>query len=392
MFILPCKTMNQIDNNCCSSCYSNKGCECPNIIWSGQIDISSINENEINIFAPENPTITSTDWTVQITETLNSPWSINYDLSVEWQDNKVGACITDPNPSSLDNKIFVNSPLTKSVQDCASDGKIVLWINTALLADEKVKVASWCSSVYLENAILWVDGIRTYKDACTMKIDVDPAYFVKPMAKVMLSADTEITKTHGTMSATQDSWWFFLPTNVIIDNNTSWRTDWITYQNITTTLWTLKSIKINKSWYYRVSFNANADINFGINAMRTIVWSNMPWKTIVLDDKIWTTVWYAIASNATANARFNIDQAEQISFSRSWITFLEAGTNLFLWWRISPYVITWPWSWINAWALYRRAWLAEWTLSNWLQTENSEAGTELTVEWVCDENWWLLYI
>lgn len=380
---------NWIDG-CTCDCYEPRGCECPDIIWAGQIDISTETEWQVEIFAPENTTITSDDGSVDITETENSPWSINYNLSVECEDNKVWWCATDPNPSSLDEKLFVTSPLIKTVQDCATDGKVVLWINTSLLQDEKVKVASWCSSVYLEDAIEWEGWVEVYRDWCTMKVRVDQNDFAAPFAKVMLAADVEISKSHWQQHLTEDEGWFFLPMWVWVSND-PWSTDWLEFQDINTTLWLTKAIIVNKSWYYRVSFNYNADINYGINAMRWCVLSNMDGKTIILDDKVWEPSWYAINHQATWDAADNIWYAKQVSFSRSDVTYLEEWTRLFLWWRIAPYVLNWPWSWMDGWAKINRAWLASGVLWLWTILENSEAGCVMSVEWVSNPDWTITY-
>lgn len=380
--------MNQIDN--CSECYAPMGCECPDIIWDGQITVDTTEEGVIKLFAPDNSTVTSTDDSIEVVETTNSPWSINYDLSVNAIDKKVWACNNDPLPGTLDDKLFVTTPLTKSVQDCETNGKVVLWINTNLLKDEKVKVWVNCPSVYLEDAIQWVNWVRTYKDWCVMKIDVDKDNFAIPFAKVMLSADCDIVANHIN-DTTGDAWRFFLPTWVSISNN-PWRNDWLEFMDVPTALGLGKWIKIKKSWYYRVSFGYGADINYGISAMRGCVLSTMDDKFILLDDKIWEPSWYAINHQATANARFNIDQSKQVSFTRSDTTYLEADTRIALWWRISAYVTNWPWSWAAGRARIRRAWLASWSLWLWVATENSEAGAYMSVERVSDKDWWLLYI
>jgi hypothetical protein len=175
-------------------------------------------------------------------------------------------------------------------------------------------------------------------------------------------------------------------------NGNSATTTATTAATTTRTLWITKAIVISKAWYYRVSFNYNADINYGINAMRWCVLSSMAWKTILLDDKKWEPSGYAMNMQATSNAKNDIAFSKQVSFSRSDVTFLEADTRVFVWWRIAPYVIVWPWSWIDAWAVVRRAWLASWVLWLWTALENSEAGCALSVQRVANEDWWLLYI
>lgn len=381
---------NWIDG-CTCDCYEPRGCECPDIIWAGQINISTETEWQVEIFAPENTTITSDDGSVDITETENSPWSINYDLSVECEDNKVWWCATDPNPSSLDEKLFVTSPLIKTVQDCATNGKVVLWINTSLLQDEKVKVASWCSSVYLEDAIEWEGWVDVYRDWCTMKVRVDQNDFAAPFAKMYLDADVEISKSHWQQHLTENEWWFFLPTSKFVDNN-PWRSDWIMTEIITApTFWDIGRLKVMKDWYYRISFNFNADINYGLNAMRWCVFSGMTWKQILLDDKIWTPSWYAINHLATWDAKTNISHAAQVSFSRSDVTYLEAWTIIVLGWRISPYVTNWAWSWMDARVRIPRAWLASGVLWLWPATQNSESWCVCSVEWVSNPDWTITY-
>lgn len=375
---------------CSCDCYEPRGCECPDIIGSGQVTIDTSTEGVLEVNAPENPTVTSDDGSIDITETTNSPWSINYDLSVNASDSKVWGCDTDQNPSTLNNKLFVDSPLTKTVEDCMTDGKVVLWLDTSLLQDEKVKVASWCTAWYLEDLIEWEWGVRVYRDWCTLKIDADQEDFAIPMIKVMLWADYVVTKSHDIQEDTENEWWFFIPTDQSISND-PWRTDWLEYQDIVTSLWPVRVININKSWYYRVSFNFNADINYWINAMRWCVFSNMSWKNILLDDKLWEPTGYAIAHQATWDAASNLTYAKQVSFSRSDTTYLDAWTSLYLWWRISPYVIHWPWSWMDAWAKIYRAWLAGGTLWLWPALENSEAWCVLTVQRVSNPDWWVIY-
>ena len=152
----------------------------------------------------------------------------------------------------------------------------MLWINTSLLQDEKVKVASWCSSVYLEDAIEWEGWVDVYRDWCTMKVRVDQNDFAAPFAKMYLDADVEISKSHWQQHLTENEWWFFLPTSKFVDNN-PWRSDWIMTETITApTFWDIGRLKVMKDWYYRISFNFNADINYGLNAMRWCVfWYDM---------------------------------------------------------------------------------------------------------------------
>lgn len=380
-------------DSCNCTCNTKRTCSCPSITGSWQIDIDTSTEGVLDIFAPENSTVTSDDNSVVIEETLNSEGSINYDLSVTCCDKKVWACSADPLPSTLDNKLFVDSPLTKTVSNCSTNGKITIWIDTNLLKDEKVKVTgSSCSSWYLDDIIEAWDWIRTYVNNCKLVVEADTYKFVKPFAKLMLWADAEILKTHWLIQNTQNQWWFILPMSVDDDNNWDSLADRITTETQTIMGVSTKVIKINKDWYYRVSFKYNVDMNYWVHALRWCVWSSMTWKAIVLDDKdVWEAYWYAISQSATIDARTDIWYAKQASFQNTDVSYFDAGTTFVLCWRLDPYVINWNWAGKNWWIVVKRAWLDTWTIQWWISTENSEAGCVMSVERVSDENWNILY-
>lgn len=382
-------------NNCLGepcTCNENRTCTCPDIVWAWQIDISTETEWQVEIFAPENSTVSSNDESVNIIETSNSEGSTNYDLSVTCCDKKVWACANDPLPNTLDNKLFVSSPLTKTVSWCSTDGRVTIWINTSSIPDEKVKVESWCPSGYLIDAIEAWDWIRTYVQWCKLIIEAEPESFTKPMAKVYLSADAEILRTHALVSATEYNWYFIIPVTETIDNNWNNISDWITFENKTMFGSTTKWIKVNKDWFYKVSFKFNCDINYWVHALRWCVFSTMNGKWIVLDDKDqWESYWYWISQNATIDAKDDIWYAKQLSFTSNDITFLEAWTVLFLWGRLDPYVIHWSGSWKDGWISVKRAWLETWWGWSWLTTENSEAGCIMSVSRDTDANGWILY-
>lgn len=205
---------------CSCNCDTTKTCNCPSIIWAWQIDIDTSTPDVLEIFAPENSSVSSDDGSVVIVETETSEGSTNYDLSVTCCDSKVWACATDPLPWALEDKLFVSSPLTKTVSNCSVDGRVTIWINTELLTDEKVKVTGGsCTSWYLDDIIEAGDWIRTYVEDCKLKIEADTYKFTKPFAKVMLSADAEVTRRHDLIWSTENAWWFIVPVSVSIDNN-----------------------------------------------------------------------------------------------------------------------------------------------------------------------------
>lgn len=377
---------------CDCTCNTNRTCSCPSITGSWQVDIDTSTEGVVDIFAPENNTVSSDDGSVNITETTNSEGSVNYDLSVECCDKYVWACANDPLPSTLDNKLFVSSPLTKTVSNCNTDGKVTIWINTSLLADEKVKAQAWCTSWYLVDTIEAWDWIRTYVSWCKLVIEAEPTNFVRPMAKLMLSADYEVNKTHGLVEDTESEGWFIIPTTVEEDNNGSSMANRITFWTGTYLWQPTKYIQVNKSWFYEVGFKFNCDINYGVHALRWCVFSSMPWKAILLDDKDqWESYGFAISTNTTIDAKTDVAYSKQLSFQNIDITYLTAWTRIILWWRMDPYVINWHGAWEDGWALIRRAGLDGWVIQWGTATENSEAWCTLTVTWHSDADGWILY-
>lgn len=377
---------------CDCTCNTNRTCSCPSITGSWQVDIDTSTEGVVDIFAPENNTVSSDDGSVNITETTNSEGSVNYDLSVECCDKYVWACANDPLPSTLDNKLFVSSPLTKTVSNCNTDGRVTIWINTALLADEKVKAQANCPAWYLVDTIDAWEWIRTYISGCKLVIETEPTNFVKPMAKLSLSADAEVVRTHDLVDDTEHSWYFVLPLSVEYDNNGNSIANWISFITITKLWISTKAIQINKDWFYRVSFKYNCDINYWVHALRWCVFSTDPAKVIVLDDKDqWESYWFAISQNATIDASTDIAYSKQLSFHKSDITYLTAWTILFLWGRMDPYVINGNWAWKDWWIRVKRAWLAWWNIQWWGDIENSEAWCTMLVERDTDINGWILY-
>lgn len=377
--------------NC--NCNETRTCTCPSFIGEGQVDIDTATEWVVKIFAPENNTVVSSDSSVDITETTQTDGSKEYDLSVTCCDKKVGACATDPIPSTLDNKLFVSAPLTKTVSNCSADWRITIWIDQSQLQDEKVKVDNTCSAVYLKDGIIWWNWIETSVDNCKVKIEINKNTFVKPFVKLMLSADAEVLKTHDLVENTENEWWFVLPVVDEVNNNWLSATDWIKVKTVSLPIWvTTKVIEIQKDWFYRVSFKFNCDINYGVHALRWCVFSTMDWKKIILDDKdAWESYGYAISQSATVDAKTDIWYSKQLSFWATDVTFLEEWTQLMLGGRLDPYVIYGNGSWKDWWIIVRKAWLDGWVIQGGVVTTNAEAWCLISVEWVSDENGWLLY-
>lgn len=380
-------------NECCT-CNTERTCSCPDFLGDWAITIDSTVEWEITISAPESNTITSSDDTVGIDETVNPDGSVEYDLSITCCDRKVWACANDPVPSTLDDKLFVTAPLTRTISNCNTDGRMTIWIDVGQIADEKVRVDGWCpDSVFLVDAIEAGVWLRAYVDNCKLVIEAEPTNFIKPMCKLMLSADSVVERTHNLVDDTEEQWFFILPMDVEADNNGSGASDWIV-TDTDTIYWTqTKTIKIVKDWFYRVSFKFNCDINYWIHALRWCVFSSMANKFLVLDDKDqWESQWYAISQNATVDAKTDITYAKQLSFHSSDVAFFEADTEFSIWGRIDPNVTVGNGAWEDAWMIVRRAWLVLWWLWGvWSTSENDEAWCTLTVEWVSDADGWILY-
>ena len=115
-------------------------------------------------------------------------WAVKrvYTLDVECCDKKVAGCINDEQPWSLDQKLTVVSPLTKTVKDCPSNGVVELWFDPSGLEfpDEKVKVNESCDAGYLQDMFTtktcpreWAEPLLKVwlsdEEACKISIDLN---------------------------------------------------------------------------------------------------------------------------------------------------------------------------------------------------------------------------
>jgi hypothetical protein len=129
-------------------------------------------------------------------------------------------------------------------------------------------------------------GIDTTVSNCNLVISVDQDDFVKPFAKLTLLGDQEIIRSHGLVQNTEFDGWFTLATSNYISNNFNNRSDWITESSRSGIDGnTITTLRINKTGRYRISMNYNGDINYGVHAIRGIVFCDDNDHLVLLDDK-----------------------------------------------------------------------------------------------------------
>ena len=261
----------------CNPCAEKKECCVPNIVadWDC-IDVVTDDKGVIHLSTRCNPNIISSDNSVDIT--VDRSWDIDvWDLKVTDNDNLVGACWNDKNPWTLDEKIVWVDAITVTPV-CSNNGKIEIWIDESQLHydNNKVAVASWCSSKYLSDA-LKVESkyIKAVQSWCSMILtdnESAPMYYAKLVLK----------KAHIWWNIDKDSVgveeeWLWQKAPVDWMPVRAWFEDleapsslrsWLEFYN-----WTNENpwngwIKITKRWLYQVWFTWSAEFNYWIHAFR----------------------------------------------------------------------------------------------------------------------------
>ena len=150
---MTCNTCNE-----CNPCEKeNKPCCELKVLAGDCVDVEEVNWAYV-VSATCPPRVVAWEW-VEV-ESYDSPkewFSIDYEVSAI--DKKVGVCEADWNPSTLDEKLRVETwwPITRKVVWCgeSSNGYMELGFDQSKLniPDEKVAVKAWCEWDYLENVL-----------------------------------------------------------------------------------------------------------------------------------------------------------------------------------------------------------------------------------------------
>lgn len=372
--------------NCCKPEEHKPWCHC-NVIWIVGTDVTYDEDTStFTVISQHLPEVEAGDGiTVDVSQELvETIDGVDYYKTIYTVSND--CCNPDIDICSLINN---GEYTTKECQDWVVT--IDVDVDRLDLPDEKVAVSSWCTPWFLNDVIEAWYGIHTDVDNCNLVIWLDKEKWVKPYAKIHLWWDQEVTKSHGTVFSTENEWWFTLNTSPSETNdNNPWRSDWITYQTFT---WfdgnTVNALRVNKTWRYRVWMNYNGDINFWVHAIRGIVFSSDSSQPVLLDDKPYGVVsekQINTGADAWEDGATNPDYLAQVSFCRTSIRRLEAGTLVFGWWRIDPYVVVWTGAWQEAYLIMRQSWLASGVLAWWWTLNDPQAWCEVWLEWVSDDN------
>lgn len=162
-------------NNCneCNPCDKEKKpcCELKVLAWDC-VDVEEV-DGQYVISATCPPRVLPWEWIHVDAKPSTEEW-YSTDYTVHATDNKVWVCSDDDNPSTLDEKLRVESPITRRVVGCgSSDWYMLIWLDTDKLEfpDEKVAVRNWCDADYLENLIeVESEFVELVTEWCKLKI------------------------------------------------------------------------------------------------------------------------------------------------------------------------------------------------------------------------------
>lgn len=228
----------------------------PNVIGWGCVNIDKTDPENWIIEAPCPTEVISSNDSVLIEETEWESWEKIFDLSFECCDNKVWATPNDPNPGSLEEKLFVQWPyLAPSI---LSESYTITLDFDALsndLPDELVKANANGNSNFLDNLLTAESPLQRQLinvDNYQVQIDKNANDWKRPWGSMLLSSNFEL------------SW---LPNDNVNLSQVTWFS-WVSNdaaQLANANVWTC-----TKTWAYRISFHWLIEVNEGINAVRVV--------------------------------------------------------------------------------------------------------------------------
>ena len=292
----------------CNDCWKKKECCTPNIVADWEcVTVREDEEWVIHIWTRCNPEIISSDWTVDVD--VDRSWDVDvWDLSIEDSDKKVGACDSDPNPWTLDQKLVGINGIT--VTPLCAQWKVQIGFDHSTIEceDKKVAVASWCTPDYLWN-LIQIQSSRLEKGVENCRVIIrdkeEPAYY----AKLVLAANHILQVPAWTV-------WYW---EEYVGNRSaaswkparqSWETldvrnsllKWLLFHNGTASAPWIWWIEITKKWLYQVGFTWSAEFNYWVHAFRVQLYrspaaNHNAYNTIVesrYSAPLWYEPWQAV--------------------------------------------------------------------------------------------------
>ena len=324
----------------------------PNVIGGGCINIDKTDPENWVIEWPCPSEVISSDESVLVQSSEWDDWQTIYDLTFACCDNKVWATPNDPNPGSLQEKLFVTWPyLTNSILTWS----YTIWLDINALSndlpDELVKVNSNGDANYLSNLLTAKSPLiwNTVNDNnYRVEIDEGASAWKRPRWRMTL------TNSQVLDNLVNDSNWLSQIIWFTTEGNDNW-------QFTNSNLWT--SVK---TWAYRVSFSWLIEANEWINAVRLLNISSNWSNSLKLDRKAWAgnasrwidntaSAWTSIYDSTpltTVNASciLEVTNGEQIQFQIRRDTNQDDNATLWkirlVWADWSPFTNSLAW-WFN---------------------------------------------
>ena len=245
---MTCNTCNE-----CNPCEKeNKPCCELKVLAGDCVDVEEVNWAYV-VSATCPPRVVAWEW-VEVDRYLSPREWYSYDYEVSAIDKKVGVCDADWNPSTLDEKLRVETwwPITRKVVWCgeSSNGYMELWFDQSKLSfpDEKVAVKSWCEWKYLNEALVIDSNIIQAKTVgCELRITDKSSTFYDNNVCIWFDHDLDrqctIDNISWNMNRVDYIQWDW--------NRCTWNSE------LATRNW----IRIKSTWYYRVTWQLTVQFN-----------------------------------------------------------------------------------------------------------------------------------
>ncbi len=287
--------------------------------------------------------------------------------------------------------------------------------------DWRIRVFPWCELLYLWNIFEAWQWINIEPECWNILIeeveDIKPSFKIWSNETYIYTRSPEFTPslptTWALVNLDTTAWYGIVSLNYVQDipDPSSWiriQTHNIEFIPVTCTLsnngvltewnWTIQywCMKVPKTWFYSLSSHLQAEINNWISERRTFIWVNsLDPDNIISDIKepTWNAPLTAInpAPSRTDNEDWWLPEEKVTVWEVCSVQsqFLYEWDILYLWFRISTNVQTWPWVW-SKWTfkVYNNAyWFENWNNNRW----PSWVPTYLSGAWISNYDWKVRY-
>lgn len=279
--ILGCNKCGGCQDPC--GCTEKKNCSCPNIIGWDCVVVDKTSPDAIVIDVQWPTQIISSDESLAITQSIDphNCDAVVYDLSVDTEDVRVGACSQDTNPGFLYNdklRVDTSGPLTYTLVNCPGDAYVKIGFNESKLQqivaqDKRVAVNEACAPRYLDDAVIVWPWLTKEVVGCKLKVSLDCGdsedcnnAWSNPSMQTYLSATVNAIQATNTQAAYYFSWTGVSELNALWWTHLSgnWRLDFksgcVEHSSWVTT--------ITKGGRYSVSFDGHQEQNKGVHGSR----------------------------------------------------------------------------------------------------------------------------